>query len=132
VLADAAVSVLAIVGLLLARAFGWVWMDPLAGVIGAFVIANWSWGLMRDTGRVLLDMNTDDRMAENVRRVIEDKGDTVLDLHVWRVGPGHMSAIVSVATRDAQRRPGDYHEALERLNGLSHLTVEVNAPGMGN
>jgi cation diffusion facilitator family transporter len=130
VLADAAVSVLAIVGLLLARAFGWVWMDPLAGVIGALVIANWSWGLMRDTGRVLLDMNTDDRMAENVRRVIEDKGDTVQDLHVWRVGPGHMSAIVSVATRDAQRRPVDYHEALGRLSGLSHLTVEVNVPVM--
>lgn len=98
VIADAAISVLAIIGLLLARAFGWVWMDPLAGVIGALVIANWSWGLMRDTGCILLDMNVDRRLAENVRHVIEGNGDTVLDLHVWRVGPGHMSAIVSVAT----------------------------------
>ncbi|MGF6267510.1 cation diffusion facilitator family transporter [Paraburkholderia youngii] len=126
VIADAAVSVLAIIGLLLARAFDWVWMDPLAGVIGALVIANWSWGLMRDTGGILLDMNTDRRMAENVRHVIEDNGDTVLDLHVWRVGPGHMSAVVSVATGEAQRNPGFYHAALKRFKGLSHVTVEVN------
>ncbi|WP_028224361.1 CDF family Co(II)/Ni(II) efflux transporter DmeF [Paraburkholderia ferrariae] len=126
VIADAAVSVLAILGLLLARTFGWVWMDPLAGVIGALVIANWSWGLMRDTGGILLDMNPDKRMAENVRHVIEDNGDTVLDLHVWRVGPGHMSAIVSVATSEAQRKPGFYRAALKRFNGLSHVTVEVN------
>jgi cation diffusion facilitator family transporter len=128
VIADAAVSVLAIIGLLLARAFGWVWMDPLAGIVGALVIANWSWGLMRDTGGILLDMNPDRRMAENVRHVVEDNGDTVLDLHVWRVGPGHMSAIVSVATREAQRTPGYYHAALRRFKELSHVTVEVNAP----
>ena len=127
VMADAAVSVLAIVGLVLARAFGWLWMDPLAGVIGALVIANWSWGLMRDTSAVLLDMSVDRHMAENVRHVIEDSGDKVLDLHVWRLGPGHMSAVVSVATSEAQRGPGFYHAALKRLKGLSHLTVEVNS-----
>lgn len=126
VIADAAVSVLAIIGLVLARAFGWLWMDPLAGVIGALVIANWSWGLMRDTGGILLDMSTDRRMAENVRHAIEDNGDKVLDLHVWRVGPGHLSAVVSVATNEAQRSPGFYHTALKRFKGLSHVTVEVN------
>ncbi|MDR8100451.1 CDF family Co(II)/Ni(II) efflux transporter DmeF [Burkholderia cenocepacia] len=126
VIADAAISVLAIIGLLLARAFGWVWMDPLAGVIGALVIANWSWGLMRDTGGILLDMNPDKRMADNVRHLIEENGDTVLDLHVWRVGPGHMSAIVSVATGDVQRNLGFYRAALKRYKGLSHVTVEVN------
>ncbi|CAJ3198549.1 CDF family Co(II)/Ni(II) efflux transporter DmeF [Burkholderia pseudomallei] len=126
VIADAAVSVLAIIGLLLARAFGWLWMDPLAGVIGALVIANWSWGLMRDTGAILLDVNPDRKMAENVRHVIEDNGDTVLDLHVWRVGPGHMSAVVSVVTPDTQRSPSFYHAALKRFKGLSHVTVEVN------
>jgi Co/Zn/Cd efflux system component len=126
VIADAAVSVLAIIGLLLARAFGWVWMDPLAGVIGALVIANWSWGLMRDTGGILVDMNVDNRMSENVRHVIEDNGDTVLDLHVWRLGPGHMSAIVSVATDEARRNPGFYRAALKRFKGLSHVTIEVN------
>ena len=63
VMADAAVSVLVIVGLLLARAFGWLWMDPLAGIVGACVIASWSYGLIRDTGAILLDMNPDRRMA---------------------------------------------------------------------
>ncbi|MEX3896856.1 CDF family Co(II)/Ni(II) efflux transporter DmeF [Paraburkholderia sp. BR10954] len=126
VIADAAVSVLAIIGLLLARAFGWAWMDPLAGVIGALVIANWSWGLMRDTGGILLDMNLDKRMAENVRHVIEDNGDAVLDLHVWRVGSGHMSAVVSVVTSEIQRSPSFYHAALKRFKGLTHVTVEVN------
>jgi cation diffusion facilitator family transporter len=126
VIADAAVSVLAIVGLVLARQFSWLWMDPLAGVIGALVIANWSWGLMRDTGAILLDMNRDNRMTDHVRRVIESNGDTVIDLHVWRVGPGHMSAIVSVTTNDTHRTPSFYHKALEGLRGLSHVTVELN------
>ena len=125
VMADAAVSVLAIIGLLLARTFGWLWMDPLAGVIGALVIANWSYGLMRDTGAILLDMNSDRRMAENVRNAIEDRGDKVVDLHVWRVGPGHMSAVVSVATGEAERDSRFYHAVLERFKGLSHVTVEV-------
>lgn len=126
VMADAAVSVLAIIGLVLARAFGWPWMDPLAGVIGALVIANWSYGLMRDTGGILLDMNPDRRMADSVRHVIEDNGDKVLDLHVWRLGPGHMSAVVSVVTTETQRSPSFYHAALKRFKALSHITVEVN------
>ncbi|SDH68671.1 CDF family Co(II)/Ni(II) efflux transporter DmeF [Paraburkholderia phenazinium] len=125
VIADAAVSVLAIIGLVLAHTFGWLWMDPLAGVVGALVIANWSYGLMRDTGAILLDMNPDRRMAENVRHAIEDRGDKVVDLHVWRLGPGHMSAVVSVATSESQRDSRFYHTLLERFKGLSHLTVEV-------
>jgi cation diffusion facilitator family transporter len=127
VIADAAVSVLAIIGLVLARAFGWLWMDPLAGVIGALVIANWSYGLMRDTGAILLDMSSDGRLAENVRHAIEDRGDKVVDLHVWRVGPGHMSAVVSIATDESQHDSRFYHAALKRFKGLSHVTVEVQS-----
>lgn len=100
-------------------------MDPLAGIIGALVIANWSYGLMRDTGAILLDINPDRRMAENVRHAIEDHGDKVIDLHVWRVGPGHMSAVVSVSTSEPQRDSGFYYAVLERFKGLSHVTVEV-------
>lgn len=125
VIADAAVSLLTIVGLLLARAFGWIWMDPLAGIVGALVIANWSYGLMRDTGGVLLDMNADRRLTERVRHALEHDGDTVADLHVWRVGPGHMSAIVSVTTDDPTRDARFYHGLLRHIGGLSHVTVEV-------
>ncbi|RQU14897.1 cation transporter [Burkholderia cenocepacia] len=125
VIADAAVSVLAIVGLLLARAFGWVWMDPLAGIVGALVIANWAYGLMRDTGGILLDVNVDRKLTDNVRRAIEALGDKVNDLHVWRVGPGHMSAIVSVESGDAARDARFYHALLARFDGMSHVTVEV-------
>jgi cation diffusion facilitator family transporter len=124
VMADAAVSVLVIMGLLLARAFGWLWMDPLAGIIGACVIASWSFGLIRDTGAILLDMNPDRRMAENLKRSIEDDGDKLVDLHLWRLGPGHLGAIVSVAT--AKRQEEQYYRAkLARFRSLSHLTIEV-------
>ena len=124
VLADAGVSVLVIVGLLLARAFGWLWMDPLAGLIGALVIANWSVGLLRDTGGILLDRTPDPRMAEKVRVAIESDGDQVTDLHLWRLGPGHLGAIVSVATSGA-REAAHYRQRLARFAGLSHVTVEV-------
>ena len=124
VVADAAVSVLVIVGLLLARAFGWLWMDPLAGIIGACVIASWSYGLIRDTGAILLDMNPDRTMAGKLRHAVEGEGDQLADLHLWRLGPGHLGAIVSVVT--AQPREANYYKSrLARFPSLSHLTVEV-------
>jgi cation diffusion facilitator family transporter len=124
VMADAAVSVLVIVGLVTARAFGWLWMDPLAGLIGAFVIANWSFGLLRDTGGILLDRTPDPRMAEKVRLAIESEGDRVTDLHLWRLGPGHLGAIVSVATTGS-REAAHYRRRLAKFADLSHVTVEV-------
>jgi cation diffusion facilitator family transporter len=125
VLADAAVSVLVIVGLLLARSFGWLWMDPLAGIIGAFVIASWSYGLIRDTGAILLDMNPDKAMSDKLRAEVEAGGDKLADLHLWRLGPGHLGAIVSIITSHA--RGTDYYRArLARFKSLSHLTIEVS------
>jgi len=124
VIADATVSMMVIVGLLLARAFGWLWMDPLVGIVGAVVIGSWSLGLMRDTGAVLLDMNPDRRMSENLRQTIERDGDSLADLHLWRLGPGHLGAILSVATRTG-RGPDYYRAKLARFRSLSHLTIEV-------
>jgi cation diffusion facilitator family transporter len=126
VLADAAVSVLVIVGLVLGRFLGWVWMDPVAGMCGAVVIAAWSYGLIRDTGAILLDMNPDRAMAERMRSLIETDGDRLKDLHLWRLGPGHLGAIVSVTTA-RQRGPDHYRRLLDRFRTLSHVTVEVES-----
>jgi cation diffusion facilitator family transporter len=125
VMADAAVSVLVIAGLLLARSFDWLWMDPLAGLIGALVIANWSVGLLRDTGAILLDRTPDPRIAERVRSAIESEGDEITDLHLWRLGPGHLGAIVSIAT-SGTREPAHYRQRLAKFPDLSHVTVEVH------
>ncbi len=126
VMADAAVSVLVIAGLLLARIFGWLWMDPVAGIVGALVIANWSYGLVRDTGAILLDMTPDRHLAESVRRAVLDEGDQLADLHLWRLGPGHIGAIVSVITAKGHGA-AFYHARLAGLPGLSHVTVEVQS-----
>jgi cation diffusion facilitator family transporter len=124
VLADAAVSVLVIVGLSLGRWLGLVWMDPLAGLVGAFVILTWSYTLIRDTGAILLDMTPDRGMAERMRAAIEADGDRLTDLHLWRLGPGHLGAIVSVTTQ--QQRGADYYQSLlRRFRALSHVTVQV-------
>jgi cation diffusion facilitator family transporter len=124
VVADAAVSILVIIGLILARTFGWFWMDPLAGIAGACVIASWSYGLIRDTGAILLDVNPDPQLAGELRQAIEVDGDRLDDLHLWRVGPGHLAAIVSVAT-PSSHDPSYYRKRLSRFKILSHLTVEV-------
>jgi cation diffusion facilitator family transporter len=125
VAADAAVSILVIIGLLLAKGFGWLWMDPLAGLVGAIVIASWSYGLVRDTGAILLDMNPDRELAVRLRAMVEREGDRLTDLHLWRVGPGHLAAIVSVVTRG--ERPANYYrEQLARYKVLSHVTLEVS------
>jgi cation diffusion facilitator family transporter len=125
VMADAAVSVFVIIGLLLARTFGWLWMDPLAGILGACVIASWSYGLIRDTGAILLDMNPDKGMANKLREEVGAEGDTLADLHLWRLGPGHLGAIISVVTSHA-REAEHYRNRLARFRSLSHLTIEVS------
>ena len=125
VLADAAVSILVIVGLTLGRLFGWLWMDPAAGLLGATVIAAWAYTLIRDTGAILLDMTPDRGMAERMRAAIETDGDRLTDLHLWRLGPGHLGAILSVETKQRDRGPDYYQSLLGRFRPLSHVTVEV-------
>src|ERR1700694_6163315 len=102
-------------------------MDPLAGFIAALVIANWSFGLLRDTGGSLLDRTPDPRMAERVRTVIESEGDQVTDLHLWRLGPGHLGAIVSVTTSGAHEA-AHYRQRLGKFGDLSHVNVEGQRP----
>jgi Co/Zn/Cd efflux system component len=100
-------------------------MDPLMGIVGAGVITRWAFGLLRDTSTILLDMNHDRTLSDDIRRAIEaDRGNRVTDLHVWRVGPGHFSAIVSIVARDP-RPPTYYKDLLRDLRGLSHVTLEV-------
>ncbi len=124
VIADAAVSVLVIAGLLLARSYGWLWIDPAVGIVGALVIANWSFGLIRDTGSILLDMSADGGLARRIREALEVDGDRLADLHLWRLGPGHLGAIVSVST-EVPRAEDFYRAKLSRFASLSHVTVEV-------
>jgi cation diffusion facilitator family transporter len=129
VLADALTSVLAITGLLAGSLYGWVWMDPLMGLVGALVIARWSWGLIRGAGAVLLDAVPDRERAETIRRTLERDGDRVSDLHLWRVGPGHHAAVVALVTDDPHP-PAHYKERLAAIPGLSHVTVEVASCGL--
>jgi cation diffusion facilitator family transporter len=129
VLADALTSVLAIAALILGRLYGWNALDPIMGIVGGIVIARWSFGLLRATSRVLLDAQPDDGdLAIRIRKVMETPDDTVMDLHVWQLGPGHNAAIVSVATT-VPKAPASYKEKLKSIPGLSHVTVEVTALG---
>jgi len=126
VMADAAVSVMVIAGLGAAAAFGWRWMDPLAGLIGAGAIVSWSYTLIRDTGAILLDMTPDARLEAAIRALVIEEGDRVADLHLWRLGPGHLGAILAVTT-EGPHDARHYHARLARFPMLSHVTVEVRA-----
>jgi cation diffusion facilitator family transporter len=124
VLADTATSVLAIVALVMGRLYGWLWMDPLMGVVGALVIGRWSYRLMKDTAAVLVDVSADVRLEVAVRTRLETEGDRVADLHLWRVGPGHNAAALTIVT-DRPRQPNHYKERLSDLPRISHITIEV-------
>ena len=125
VMADALTSVLAIAGLLAAWFYGWTWLDPAIGLVGALVIAHWSWRLIRDAGAVLLDAAPDAELAAAIRTRLERGDDRIADLHVWRVGPGHHAAIVSLVS-DSPLPVDDYKMRLAGLARLSHVTVEVH------
>ncbi len=125
VLADAVTSVLAIVALLAGRFYGWVFMDPLMALVGVAVILSWSVGLMRAAGTVLLDMVPDRHLAGRIRKRLEVDGDRVCDLHLWRLGPGHVGLIAAVVS-DRPQAPSAYKHRLEGIAGLSHTTIEVH------
>lgn len=128
VLADALTSVLAIVALLAGRYLGWVWLDPLMGIVGAFVIARWAIGLIKTSSTVLLDV-TDEHVAQEIRDAVEVNGDaTLTDLHVWRVGPQACAAIVSVLA-DIKVPANVIRDRLAHVHEVAHLTLEYRARG---
>ena len=125
-MADALISVLAIFALLTGKTLGWVWMDPMMGIVGALVIGHWTYGLLRDTGRILLDGDADEEVKATIREAIEGQADNrVTDLHVWRVGPQHFAVIVSIVTH-FPKSAEDYKTLLHHHHDLVHVTVEVN------
>ncbi|KAJ8138196.1 hypothetical protein OY671_008590, partial [Metschnikowia pulcherrima] len=125
--ADASTSVLAIAASSAGRSYGWLWADPAMGVVGASVIARWSWGSIRDSGTVSLDAAP---QSGKMRRDIEQASDAgdgeIADSHVWQVGPGHYAAIVSSVTRHP-RDSAFYKAKSAHIAGSSHSTVETQA-----
>jgi cation diffusion facilitator family transporter len=124
--ADAAISALTLAGLAAGRALGWSFADPLAGLIGAGLVAQFAWRLLRKAGAALLDVNPSPALTQEIRTRLEAGGARVLDLHLWRLGPGHHAAIVVVA-EDPPHPAEAYRRRLDGLAGLSHLTVEVRS-----
>ncbi|HRL76458.1 MAG TPA: CDF family Co(II)/Ni(II) efflux transporter DmeF [Candidatus Accumulibacter phosphatis] len=134
VVADAATSVLAIVALLGGMVYGWGWLDPAMGIVGSFLVARWAFGLISDTGRVLLDREMDHPLVDKVRQALT--GDTawqappqIDDLHVWRVGRDKFAVIASLASDDPSLTPAAVRQVLARYAELAHVSVEVNRPG---
>ncbi|MEQ8185663.1 CDF family Co(II)/Ni(II) efflux transporter DmeF [Marinobacter salarius] len=123
VLADALTSVLAIVALLAGKYAGWNWMDPMMGIIGATLVTRWSWLLVKDTSRVLLDEQHQD-MEEAVKQAIEDGDAKVSDLHVWAIGPNIHAAIVSVVSHQPESATAYKNRIQNQCRSLVHVTVE--------
>jgi cation diffusion facilitator family transporter len=125
VLADGLTSVLAIFALATGAAYGWLWLDPAIGLVGALVIGRWSWGLIRDAGSVLIDyLPSSESLPNEIRDALRAEGEAITDLHVWRLGPGHHGAIVAIVS-DAPQPPSHYREKLSHIHDLSHVTIEV-------
>ena len=129
VIADALTSVLAIGALLAAKYFRQVWLDPAMGIVGALLVARWSVGLLRQSGRVLLDRQAGAEDLEAIRKAIEKEPATeVVDLHVWEIGPGRRAAILSIQAADPQSLDA-YRAMLPTGLGLAHVTIEVSPRG---
>lgn len=127
VLADAATSVLAIIALIFGMLWGASWLDPVMGIVGSVLVAVWAYGLIRDTGRILLDAQMDAPVVEEIREVISasEIPAEITDLHVWQVGKGKYSTIVSLTTSEAVE-PDYFKNQLRVHEELVHITVEVN------
>ena len=126
VLADALTSVLAIVALLAAKFYGLNWLDPFMGIVGAALVSRWSYGLIRDSARVLLDRQADDATLAAIRESLErNTGDRVTDLHCWSIGPGIYAADFAIVSDDPGS-PDEYRSRIPKELGIVHATVEVH------
>jgi Co/Zn/Cd efflux system component len=125
VIADALTSLLAILALSTGKLFGWVQMDPLMGVVGAVVIFKWSWGLLRESSRILLDHDAGSEKTQAVLQAIErDSDNRVADHHVWRISEDSLAVVLSVVTH-YPKPPDHYKHLLSHITHLRHITVEV-------
>lgn len=119
-------SVLAIIALFFGKYFGWNWLDPVIGIVGALLIARWSYGLLNDTSSILLDRNINSERIQAIKDSIEaDSDNRVSDIHVWKVGPLDYSASISIVTH-FPKNPEHYKKLLSDYRELSHVTIEVN------
>jgi cation diffusion facilitator family transporter len=129
VIADAATSVLAIVALVGGMFFGWNWLDPGMGIVGAILVARWAWGLLRDTSRVLLDREMDHPVTAEIREAIaaldKTKATRISDLHLWRVGKARFACILTLVTHDPAMTPNRVKAGLSEHEELAHVTVEI-------
>lgn len=126
VIADALTSVLAIVALLAGKFYGWTWLDPVMGVIGALVILVWAAGLVRETAPVLVDHSVGESDRQAIRDCLEAEPDTwVVDLHVWRITASHYAAVIALRSRQPQP-PQYYHQRLQNIPHLDHVTLEIH------
>ena len=130
VVADAATSVLAIAALTGGWMYGWVWLDPVTGIVGAVVVAVWAKRLIADTARVLLDREMDHPVVDEIREVIVDQGKQgethLTDLHVWRVGKGSYSCAISLLTHDKDLTPATVRSWLAVHEEIVHSTIEIH------
>lgn len=130
VMADALTSILAIVALLSAKYFGWIWMDPIMGVIGAVLVARWSYGLLGTTTSVLLDRQAPESLRNTIMEAIEQDGDSrVTDLHVWSIGPGIYSAQITLVAH-SPATPDEYKDRIPESADLVHITIETHVCGL--
>lgn len=128
VVADAATSVLAIIALFAGKYFGWNFLDAVLGIIGAMLVAKWSWGLIRQTGKILLDAEMQEPVVEEIKQVIEqfDSMIKLMDLHVWQVGKGKFACILSLQTSNRFLTPQAIKQALSIHEEIVHASIEIN------
>ncbi len=126
IIADAVTSILAITALVAGKFLGWVWMDPVMGIIGSGVVAQWAWVLLRDTSVILIDRTPETDLKDEIRKAVEsEEATTIVDLHVWQVGVGQFSAIVSIAAENP-KTPGYYRKKFKEHEELRHVTIEIH------
>lgn len=128
VVADAATSVLAIIALFAGKYFGWNFLDAVLGILGAILVAKWSWGLITQTGKILLDAEMQEPVVEEIKEVIEDLDQNIeiIDLHVWQVGKGKFSCILSLQTENQFLNPQIVKKALSIHEEIVHASIEIN------
>jgi len=126
VLADATTSLLAIIALVSGKFLGWNWLDPIMGIVGAIIIARWSYGLLKQASPILLDASIDMKYQQEIKQVIENDSDNrISDIHIWKVGANHYAAIIALVTH-YPKSAEYYKKLLEKFDKLSHIAIEVN------
>ncbi|CAN5382735.1 CDF family Co(II)/Ni(II) efflux transporter DmeF [soil metagenome] len=122
--ADVLTSVLTIIALGIGAVVGWIWLDPVVGLLNAVVVATFAARLLHQASATLLDWAPSE-MIDEARLLLEAQGGHPIDVKVWPVGDNWFAVSARVGAGEGSSA-GKYRAALTNMAHVKYILIEID------